>query len=90
MWLSKVERERDSPPHISTTFLILVLYSLVFTEPYLTLAKMEKPDQNALANAELSSNALAKESIAFRFESQSVIDDARDRRESEWKDAYAR
>jgi hypothetical protein len=88
MWLLKVGRERDSPPHISTTFLILVLYSLVFTEPY--LAKMEKPDQNALANAELSSNALAKESIAFRFESQSVIDDARDRRESEWKDAYAR
>ena len=51
---------------------------------------MDLPDANALANGDLSSNALAKESIAYRFESQSVIDDTRARRENEWKDAYAR
>jgi hypothetical protein len=39
---------------------------------------------------ELSSNALAKESIAFRFESQSTIDEAKEQREEEWKAAYER
>ena len=39
---------------------------------------------------ELSQNALAKESIAYRFESQTVIDDAKEERNREWKEAYER
>jgi hypothetical protein len=39
---------------------------------------------------DLSSNALAKESIAYRFESQSTIDDAKEQRDEEWKAAYER
>jgi hypothetical protein len=39
---------------------------------------------------DLSSNALAKESIAYRFESQSTIDEAKEQREEEWKAAYER
>lgn len=39
---------------------------------------------------ELSQNALAKESIAYRFESQTVIDDAKEQRDKEWKEAYER
>ena len=39
---------------------------------------------------DLSSNALAKESIAYRFESQSSIDDAKEQRDIDWKAAYER
>ena len=39
---------------------------------------------------DLSSNALAKESIAYRFESQTTIDDAKEQRDMDWKAAYER
>lgn len=54
---------------------------------------LRPPDTTPSSNRitmELSSNALAKESIAYRFESQSTIDEAREEREQEWKAAYER
>ncbi|RSH78918.1 uncharacterized protein EHS24_001841 [Apiotrichum porosum] len=43
-----------------------------------------------MENIETSGSALATGSIAARFISQTAVDEANDRREQEWKDAYAR
>ena len=41
-------------------------------------------------SVDMSKSAMAQGSIASRFESQDQVDEARERKEQEWKEAYAR
>jgi hypothetical protein len=41
-------------------------------------------------SVDMSKSAMAQGSIASRFESQSTVDEAKEQREKEWKEAYAR
>ena len=41
-------------------------------------------------SVDMSKSAMAQGSIASRFESQDQVDEARERKEQEWKRAYAR
>ena len=52
--------------------------------------QQQRPATMENLSVDMSKSAMAQGSIASRFESQDQVDEARERKEQEWKEAYAR